>query len=81
MRVDKFLNTVNILKRRCIAQDMCETGVVFINGSVAKSSKNLRIGDVITLKYLEKTKQYKVLEIPTTKSIPKSQSEKYAIEL
>lgn len=81
MRIDKFLNAVNILKRRCIAQDMCETGVVFINGFVAKSSKNISIGDVITLKYLEKTKQYRVLEIPTTKSIPKSQSEKYAIEL
>lgn len=81
MRVDKFLNTVNILKKRSVAQDMCETGVVLINGTVAKSSKSVKIGDVITLNYIDTTKQYRVLEIPARKSVPKSQNEKYAVEV
>lgn len=81
MRVDKFINTTNIVKKRSIAQDMCENGVISINGVVAKSSRDVKIGDIIELKYLQSTKRYKVLQIPTLKSIPKSRSEEYTIEV
>ncbi len=77
MRIDKFLNTTNILKRRSIAQDMCDSGVVALNGKPAKSSKEVKKGDIITLTYLEYTKTYEVLEIPTSKSVPKNQSVLY----
>ncbi len=72
MRIDTFINTTNIVKKRSIAQDMCENGVVSINGIVAKSSKDVKVGDVITLRFLDYQKQYKVLALPQTKSIPKS---------
>lgn len=81
MRVDKFLSSVNILKRRSIAQDMCENGVVSINGIAAKSSKEVRIGDIITLKYLTYSKTYEVLALPLSKTIPKSQSNQYYKEI
>ena len=80
MRIDKCLNTTNILKRRSIAQDMCDSGVVALNGKPTKSSKEVKKGDTITLTYLEHTKTYEVLEIPTTKSVPKSQSALYVRE-
>ena len=80
MRVDKFLSSVNILKRRSIAQDMCDNGVVKINGNVAKSSKEVRWG-IISLHYLEYTKHYEVLALPTTKTIPKSKSSEYFKEI
>jgi len=81
MRIDKFLNSVNITKRRSISQDMIENGVVLINGVVAKSSKNVAIGDIITINYLNSTKKYKVLQIPQTKSTPKSLQEEYIKEV
>ncbi|MGI0406968.1 S4 domain-containing protein [Helicobacter himalayensis] len=81
MRIDKFLNTTNILKRRAVAQDMCENGVVLVNGVVAKSSKEVKINDIITLRYLEYEKNYRVLDIPTTKSVPKAQSMLFVKEL
>ncbi len=81
MRIDKFLNSTNITKRRSIAQDMLKNGVVYINDKVAKPSKDVEIGDIITIKYLEKTKKYEVLELPTTKSTPKSEQNKYIKEL
>lgn len=81
MRIDKFLSSVNILKRRKIAQDMCENGVVTLNNITAKSSREVRIGDIIRLHYLEYTKIYQVLAIPTTKTIPKSQSSEYFKEI
>lgn len=81
MRIDKFLSGVNILKRRSIAQDMCENGVVSINNARVKSSKEVRVGDVIKLTYLEYTKTYKVLALPTTKTIPKSKNAEYFEEI
>ena len=77
MRVDKFLNSVNITKRRAISEDMCKSGVISINGKVAKPAKDVKVGDIIEIKYLDKTFIYEVLQIPTTKSIPKSKKDEY----
>ncbi len=77
MRIDKFLNSVNITKRRSVAQDMISNGVVLINDVVVKSSKNIEIGGIITINYLSNVKKYKVLQIPTTKSTPKSLQDEY----
>lgn len=77
MRLDKFLNAVNLTKRRAIAHDMCANGVVFVNGVPSKSAKDVRVGDVITLKFLESTHNYKILQIPTLKTIPKNMKHEY----
>ncbi len=81
MRIDKFLNSVNITKRRSIAQDMLNNKVVLINGVVAKASKNVEVGSIITINYLESSKKYEVLHIPTSKSTPKSLQHEYIKEL
>lgn len=81
MRIDKFLNTVNITKRRAISEDMLKEGVVFINNQSVKKSKEVKVGDVIKLQYLEYAEEYKVLEIPTTKSTPKSKQDQYVQKL
>ena len=81
MRIDKFLNSVNITKRRSIAQDMLSSGVVLINGVVAKASKNVEVGSKITINYLKGAKNYEVLEIPATKSTPKSLQHQYIKEI
>ena len=81
MRIDKYLNAVNITKRRTVAQDMISSGVVSINGKVVKASKNVEVGDVITIAYLKGEKKYEVLQIPVTKSTPKSKQDEYVKEL
>jgi len=81
MRIDKFLNAVNITKRRSVAQDMLTNKVVEINGVVVKASKNVALGDTITINYLENSKNYEVLQIPSTKSTPKSLQSEYIKEL
>ena len=60
---------------------MCKSGVVFVNNKKAKASKDVKIGDIITIKYLEYEKKYQVLQIPNTKTIPKSRSAEYVKEL
>jgi ribosomal 50S subunit-recycling heat shock protein len=81
MRVDKWLSGVNVVKRRTIATDMLKSGVVSINGMKAKASKDVKIGDKITISYLKGDKHYEVLDIPKTKTIPKSQKALYVKEL
>ncbi|MDY0365779.1 MAG: S4 domain-containing protein [Arcobacteraceae bacterium] len=81
MRIDKFLNTVNIVKRRAIGEDMLEHDVVYINDKVVKKSKEVKVGDIIEIRYLEKTEKYQVLSIPTTKSTPKSEQDEYIKKL
>ncbi len=81
MRIDKFLNAVNITKRRSVAQDMISNGVVLINGVTAKASKNVEVGSMITINYLESIKKYEVLQIPTAKSTPKSLQNEYIKEI
>ncbi|CUU71566.1 S4 domain-containing protein [Campylobacter hyointestinalis] len=78
MRIDKFLNTVNITKRRAISEDMCKSGVVSVNGVVAKPSKEVKIGDKITITFLTRVVNYEVVGIPNLKTVPKSEQEKYA---
>jgi len=77
VRVDKWLSAVNVVKRRTIASDMVKSGVVYVNGMKAKASKRVAPGDKITIEYLNGPKRYEVLQIPTTKTIPKSQKEEY----
>lgn len=81
MRIDKFLNSVNITKRRSVSQDMIQSGVVLVNGVVAKPSKNIEIGSIITINYLNSTKKYEVIKLPATKSTPKSEQNEYVKEI
>ncbi len=81
MRVDKFLNSVNLTKRRAVAKDMVESDVVFINGVMVKPSKDVKIGDKLEIRFLDKIKKYSILKIPTTKTTPKSAQSEYVKEL
>ena len=81
MRVDKFLNSVNITKRRAISEDMCRSGVVGINGVIVKASKEVKVGDIISLHFTDYTQEYKVLALPTTKNIQKNAQSEYVVKL
>lgn len=78
MRVDKFINCVNLTKRRAVAQDMIKHGAVFLNNTPCKASKAVKVGDILEFRYLDETKEtYEVLQVPTTKTIPKSKKDEY----
>lgn len=77
VRIDKFLNIVNLVKRRAIAQDMCINNAICVNGKIVKASKEVKVGDVIEMIFIEKIKKIEVIEIPTQKTIAKQDSLKY----
>ncbi len=81
MRIDKFLNIVNITKRRAISEDMCKNGVVSVNGVVAKPSKIVKISDIITIKFLTREVSYEILKIPENKTIPKDLQKEFVRQI
>jgi ribosomal 50S subunit-recycling heat shock protein len=50
-----FLKTSRLIKRRTIAREMCDSGRVLVNGLTAKPAREVKPGDVITLKFSSRT--------------------------
>lgn len=51
MRLDKYLKSSRLIKRRTVAQSACESGYVLVNGKPQKSSYQVRLGDEIDMKF------------------------------
>lgn len=66
MRLDKYLKVSRIIKRRTIANEACDQGRVTINGQIARASVAVKVGDVIEIKFGNKTSKYEVLNIKET---------------
>ncbi len=66
MRLDKFLKVSRLIKRRTVANEACDAGRVLINGSVAKASTKVKVGDIIEIQFGVKTVKAEVLDIQDT---------------
>ncbi|MGX4687375.1 RNA-binding S4 domain-containing protein [Vagococcus sp. JNUCC 83] len=66
MRLDKFLKISRIIKRRTIAKEIADKGRIQVNQKLAKSSTTVKIGDVITIMFGNKTLEVKVLDLKDT---------------
>lgn len=58
MRLDKYLKTARILKRREAAKELALQSRIWINDRIAKSSSEVHIGDQIRIRF-----GYRLLEI------------------
>ena len=63
MRLDKFLKVSRVIKRRTVANEACDAGRVVINGKVAKAGHEVKIGDIVEIKYGEKIIKFKITSI------------------
>ena len=63
MRLDKYLKISRILKRRTVANEVCDAKHVTVNGKVARASYDVKVGDVIEIRFGEKTTKYEVLSV------------------
>ncbi|PVX51980.1 heat shock protein Hsp15 [Balneicella halophila] len=63
IRVDKWLWAVRIFKTRSQAAEACKKRHVFINGEIAKPSREVQEGDIVGVKRAPITYEYKVLAI------------------
>ena len=66
MRLDKYLKVSRIIKRRTVANDACDGALVTVNGKSAKASYDVKIGDVISIKFGQRTLCIRVKDIKET---------------
>lgn len=64
MRLDKYLKESRIIKRRVIANNLCDANKVFVNGIVKKAFYEVSLGDIITIKYGDNEMIHEVKELP-----------------
>lgn len=51
MRIDKFLKVTKIIKRRTVANEAADNGRISANGRIVKPSYEVKVGDVIEIKF------------------------------
>ena len=63
MRLDKYLKVSRIIKRRTIANEVCDAGRISVNGRVVKASYTVKIGDLIEVVMGARMLRAKVLSV------------------
>ncbi len=63
MRIDKFLKVSRLIKRRTVANEACDAERVSANGRVVKASYDVKVGDVLEIRFGQKTVKVEVLSL------------------
>lgn len=64
MRIDKFLWCVRLFKTRSLAAEACKKSKIAIHGDLIKSSREVKIGDKISIKKNKAIFTYEVISFP-----------------
>ena len=63
VRLDLFLKSSRLVKRRAVARELCDDGRVLVNDRQAKPGKELRPGDAITLRFSTRLIEIEVISL------------------
>lgn len=63
MRLDKYLKVSRLIKRRTIANEACDSERVTVNGKPAKASYDVKVNDVIEIRFGERRTRVEVLAV------------------
>lgn len=63
MRLDKYLKVSRIIKRRTVANEVCDAGHALVNGKTARASYDVKLGDIIEISFGAKKTKYEVLNV------------------
>jgi ribosomal 50S subunit-recycling heat shock protein len=74
VRLDLFLKASRLSGRRTLAQKLCDAGRVSINGSPAKSSHAVKIGDEISIRRHNTLTLMRVLSVPTARQTSRKEA-------
>ena len=66
MRLDKYLKVSRLIKRRTVANEACDNGLVTVNGKAARASYEVKVGDEISLRFGQRTLTVEVVSVQET---------------
>ena len=64
MRLDKFLMVSWVIKRRTVANDAEDSGRIAVNGKIVKPSYEVKVGDIVEIKFGDKVSRFQIVKIP-----------------
>lgn len=79
MRIDDYLSTVGIIKRRSVAKQMAVNGLIEVNGRRVKAAYDVKLHDIIAIRG-SRPYAAEILAIPNG-SVPKVDRPNYYKEL
>lgn len=50
MRLDKYLKVSRLVKRRTVANELCDAKHIDVNGKTARASYEVKVGDIIEIR-------------------------------
>lgn len=65
MRLDVFLKRVGLIKQRSLAKEICDEGLVSMDGRAAKAGKEVGPGRVIEIDLETERIEIEVLDLPS----------------
>ena len=66
MRLDKYLKVSRLIKRRTVANEACDNGLVTVNDKPARASYEVKEGDKISLRCGARTITVEVVSVQET---------------
>ena len=66
MRLDKYLKVSRLIKRRTVANEVCDAKQVTVNGKIARASYDVKVGDVIEISMGQNVTRARVLNVAET---------------
>lgn len=72
VRLDKWLWAVRVFKTRSDAADAIRSNRVLVNDAYAKPSREVKVGDVISVKKMPVVYQYRVVELVSSRQPAKN---------
>ncbi len=66
MRLDKYLKVSRLIKRRTVANEACDNGLVTVNDKPARASYEVKEGDKISLRFGAQTITVEVVSVQET---------------
>lgn len=75
MRLDDYLSTVGVIKRRTIAKELAQNGLIHANERRAKPAYQVKLNDIIAIRGSHPL-TIEVIGIPTG-SVPKERREEF----
>ena len=63
MRLDKWLKVSRLIKRRTVANEACDNERVSVNGRPVRASYEVKVGDVVELRFGERVTRIEVLAV------------------
>ena len=63
MRLDKYLKVSRLIKRRTVANEACDNGLVSVNDRPQRASYDVKVGDVISVRFGARTMTVEVVSV------------------